>query len=80
MLEENFLQFVINDILSTKEYSLEGIAQYADISEEVIYDILTGSHKIPSLPLSRKIIELHKSVRQDLYSQIFKKITLGNVA
>jgi hypothetical protein len=74
MLEANFIKCIINDILLTEEYTLEGIACYTQTPEEVIYDIATGNNITPSLSLSRKIIEIHRSVRADLYKDIFKKI------
>ncbi len=75
MLEANFLRYVINDILLTEEYSLEGIAYYTQTSEDVICDVITGRNTEPSLPLSRKIINLHRSVRPHLYKEIMKKLS-----
>ncbi|HVX00513.1 MAG TPA: hypothetical protein VHA52_08780, partial [Candidatus Babeliaceae bacterium] len=75
MLEENFIRCVINDIISTEEYSLAGIAYYTQTPEDVIYDLASGRNICPSLPLSRKIINLHRSIRPCLYKNILKKIT-----
>ncbi len=74
MLEASFLRFLLNDILLTEEYSLEGIAYYTQIPEDVICDVMAGTNSAPSLPLSRKIIDLHRSVRPNLYREIIKKI------
>jgi hypothetical protein len=74
MLEDNFIRFVINDILLTEEYSLEGIAFYTDTPEDVIHDVVSGLNSAPSLPLSRKIINLHRTVKPNLYQEIMKKI------
>lgn len=74
MLEANFICYIIKDILSSEEYNLAGIAYYADTPEDVIYDIAIGKNISPSLSLSRKIIELHRSVRPELYQQIADKI------
>ncbi|MBA3661050.1 MAG: hypothetical protein H0W64_04960 [Gammaproteobacteria bacterium] len=74
MLDANFLRFVISDILLSGEYSLEGVAYYTQSPEEVICDVVSGTNIEPSLPLSRKIINLHKSVRPNLYQEIMKKI------
>jgi hypothetical protein len=73
MLDSNLIANVINDILLTGEYSLAGIALYTQIPEDVICDIATGKNQEPSLPLSRKIIELHRSVRPKLYQGIIQK-------
>lgn len=74
MLEECLIKFIINDILSTEEYSLAGIAYYTDSTEDVIYEIAIGNNTNPSLLLSRKIIELHRSVRPQLYNALIKKV------
>ncbi|HEX2548432.1 MAG TPA: hypothetical protein VHM20_01290, partial [Gammaproteobacteria bacterium] len=65
MLEANFIKYLIRDILSTEEYSLAGIANYARIPEDVIYDLFTGLNKNPSSSLWNKVIELHSTVRSD---------------
>ncbi|MEO8400841.1 MAG: hypothetical protein ABI597_03455 [Gammaproteobacteria bacterium] len=74
MLETEFIRCIINDILSTEEYNLSGIALYTDAPEDVIYDLASGSNTNPTLLLSRKIIELHRIVRPNLYQEIANKI------
>ena len=74
MLETNFIRSVISDILSTEEYSLSGIACYTDTPEEVIHEVMMGMNSNPSLRFSRKIIELHRSVRPAVYQAIMEKI------
>lgn len=74
MIEINFIRYITNDILSTEEYSVSGIAYYTNSPEDVIHEIIAGNNTNPSLTLSRKIIELHRSVRPSLYQQIIKKI------
>jgi hypothetical protein len=75
VMEENFVRCVINDILSTEEYTLDGIACYTQTPEEVVYELATGANTRPSAVLLRKIIELHRSVRRDLYDAMMKKIS-----
>ena len=79
MVEANFLHHIIKDILSTGEYSLEGIAYYIRIPKDVLYDLVTGFNINPSLMLYRKIIELHSTVRRDLYHTLIKKIMLDQI-
>lgn len=74
MIEANFIKHIINDILSTEEYTLSGIAYYTNTPEEILFDIVIGRNTNPSLSLSLKIIELHHSVRPSLYSDIVKKM------
>jgi hypothetical protein len=78
MLEANFIKYLIRDILSTEEYSLTGIANYARIPEDVIYDLFTGFNKNPSSSLWNKVIELHSTVRSDLYQKLIAKIMSNN--
>lgn len=74
MLEANFLIHVIQDILLTNEYSLTGIANSIRMPEETIYDLVAGLNKNPSSDLWVKIIELHSTVRRDLYRDLINKI------
>lgn len=74
MLETKFVRSIIQDILSTYQYNLQGIAHYTDTHEDIIQEVYTGQNQNPSSTLLRKIIELHRTVRHDLYFQITKKI------
>ena len=69
---------MINDILLSEEYTLPGIACYTQMPEDVVNDIATGLNTNPSVKFIRRIIELHRIVRRDLYAQIMKKITIEN--
>jgi hypothetical protein len=74
MIEANFISCIMNDILSTQEYNLPGIAYYTDTPEDVVYEVVAGRNTNPSLSLSRRVIELHVSVRPKLYRSIMSKI------
>jgi hypothetical protein len=76
MLERNFVSLVIKDILASGEYTLEGFAQYANIHEDVIHEVISGVNTNPSAMLFRRVIDLHRIVRSDLYDGIIKKITM----
>lgn len=71
-----FIQEVLRDILATKEYTLAGIAAYTHIPEDVLYDVAAGVNLNPTFESCRKILELHISVRRDLYDEIMRKIAL----
>ena len=75
MLEAKFIRLIIQTILSTDEYTLEGIANYTNTHEEVVHEIFCGQNPNPSAIFLRKLIELHRTVRRDLYQEITKKIT-----
>lgn len=74
MLEENFIRSIINDILATGDYTLKGIAYYTDTHEDIILDLASGLNNKPLAICLRKTIELHKTVRRELYEAIGKKI------
>jgi hypothetical protein len=75
MIEIEFIRCVIKDILSTEEYSLSGIAHYTNTPEDVVHEIIAGHHREPSFSFSRRVIELHRTVRPDVYQAIMNKIT-----
>lgn len=80
MLETNFACCILKDILSTEEYTLAGIANYADTHEDVLQEILTRSNTSPSATVLRRLIELHRSVRRDLYDGIIQKMIMEHLA
>lgn len=74
MLEKNLTSLIIQDILQTGEYTIQGIALYTNTHEDVINELASGLNVRPTIMPFRKIIELHKSVRRDLYESMRKKI------
>ena len=56
MLETIFIRLIIIDILSTGEYTLQGIACYTDTHEDVIAELASGLNTKPSAICLRKII------------------------
>ena len=51
-----------------------GRLRYSDTPEDVIQEVIDGRNIRPSAIFLWKIIELHRSVRRDLYDAIIKKI------
>lgn len=74
MLDSELVRLIIQDILLTEEYTIHGIAYYTDIHEDVIQELYTGQNSDPSAKVFRKIVELHRNVRKDLYLEITKKL------
>jgi hypothetical protein len=70
-------QFIVNDIVSTGEYTPQGIACYTGSFEEVVEEIQSGINTNPSGILLKRLIGLHCSVRRDLYDFIIRKIMVG---
>lgn len=74
MLEIEFMRLIINDILETEEYTLQGIATYTHLPEDILNELSYGINISPLSASLRKIIELHRSVRPELYKAIRKKL------
>lgn len=74
MLDADFTRLIIKDILLSEEYTLDGIACYANIHKDVIYDVVMGYNASPSVMFVKSMIALHRTVRPDLYQQISRKI------
>ncbi|EKD71612.1 MAG: hypothetical protein ACD_46C00144G0002 [uncultured bacterium] len=74
MMEANFLKFLVNDILSTNDYTLEGIANFIRMPIDAVLEVASGINNNPSLMLATKLIKLHINVRKDLYGELMKKI------
>lgn len=75
MIEMRFIRLLIEDILSTEEYDLTGIARYTDTHEDIIDQIFTGCITSPAVIFIQRVIELHRAVRPEIYDKIIKKIT-----
>lgn len=69
-----FMQEMVKDILSTKEYSLAGISTHTQIPEEILSDMVAGMNTNPTFEISRKIFEIHIGVRRELYNKLMQKI------
>jgi hypothetical protein len=79
IMNVNFARCIINDIISSEEYSLAGIAYYTQTPEDVIVEIVAGINPDPTASLLRKIVELHSSIRPELYREMIKKIVNENL-
>lgn len=76
MIELNFIRLLIQDILESEAYNLSGIACYTQTPEDAIQDLIIGPSDNPILMFPRKLIELHRLIRPNLYKNIIKKITI----
>lgn len=73
VMEVNFIRCLINDILNSEAYTLTGIACYTKTPEEVIQDLILSYKSSPVIAFARKLIELHKTVRPEIYQSIIRK-------
>lgn len=76
MLDLYVIQCLINDILKSESYTLSGIASYTETSLDLIQELLVSQQMSEMMAFPRKLIELHKSVRPELYQDILKKVLL----
>lgn len=74
-MEVRLVKSIINDILSTGEYNLQGIACYTGTHEDIVEDIFTGMNNSPTAVFFRRLVDLHRTVRRELYEMIMQKIT-----
>ena len=74
MLDKYLICLMIKDILATEEYTLEGIARYANIPEDYLKEIFTMQHLLPSAYILRKLMEIHRTLEPDFYQGIAKKL------
>ena len=74
MIDTHFIQLIINDILKTGEYSIDGIAYYMDFPKEVICEVAAGHNTNPSALFFQKSLALHCEVKRDFYQEIIKQI------
>ena len=74
MLTNHFVRLILSDILDTEEYNFIGIAHYTDTPIDIIQEVLDGRNTQPSATLLCRSLELHCTVRREIYSTIIKKI------
>ncbi|MBA3661089.1 MAG: hypothetical protein H0W64_05155 [Gammaproteobacteria bacterium] len=74
MLSHFHICLIINDILASTHYNLMGIAVYTNTPEEVITDIIIGCNTQPSAIFLQRIIDLHRTIRGELYQSIAARI------
>ena len=74
IMELQTIRCLIDDILKSKAYTISGISYYTQTPEEIIQDLLIGNKISSIIAFPRKLIELHKSIKPEIYQNIIKKI------
>jgi len=75
VVNKSVINLLLLDLIESEDYTIGGIAAYAQLPEEVVYDIAIGNNTNPTLAVSRKIIKLHMGARTGLYQRVMQKIT-----
>jgi len=73
-VDKKMIQFFIQSIVETEEYTLEGIANYTRIPFDVILDASCGNNTQLSITLWVKIVDLYLQVKPDVAQLLFNKL------
>ena len=73
-MDNKVMQFLIQSILDTEEYTLEGIAIYTHIPFDVIYDITCGINKQASITTWAKLVDLYLRTKPDILPMLINKL------
>lgn len=73
-MDSKVIQFLIQNILDTEEYTLEGIAYYTHIPFDVIYDIACGVNKQASITTWTKLLDLYLRVKPDMLTMLVNRL------
>lgn len=73
-VDSKIIQFLIQSIVDTKEYTLEGIARYTRIPFDVIFDAACGNNVELSVTLWVRVILLYIQIKPDVAQLLFDKL------
>ena|SRR3990167_2996846 len=73
-MDSKIMQFLIQDIVETGEYTLEGIALYTRIPFDVIYDAACGINNQFSITPWVRVIDLYMQVKPDITKILIDKL------
>jgi hypothetical protein len=73
-MDNKIIQFILQDILDTGDYTLEGIANSTHLPLDLLYDVLTGiNHQLSITPWA-KIIEIYLQVKPQVVHNLIDKL------
>lgn len=73
-MDSKMMQFLLQSIVETGEYTLEGIAHYTQISFDAIFDAACGINNQLSITSWVKIVELYLQVKPDVAKILRDKV------
>lgn len=74
IMDSTVVRFLIQSILETNEYTLEGIARYTRIPFDIIFEAACGIKNQVSIGTSVKIMNLFLQVKPDMMQHLVKKL------
>ncbi len=72
-VDNKIIQFLIEGIINSGEYTLEGIAHYTRIPFDVIFDAACGNAQLSITPWAR-VADLYMQVNPDVTQLLFNKL------
>jgi hypothetical protein len=73
-MDSKIIQFLIQGIIETGEYTLEGVAHYTRIPFDVIFDAACGNNNQLSITPWARIVDLYMQVKPDVTQLLFNKL------
>ncbi|OGT36243.1 MAG: hypothetical protein A3F11_06800 [Gammaproteobacteria bacterium RIFCSPHIGHO2_12_FULL_37_14] len=73
-MDSKIIQLLIQGIVETGEYTLEGIAFYTRIPFDVIYDAACGINNQFSITLWARVVDLYTQVKPDVAQVLIDKL------
>lgn len=73
-MDSKIIQFLIQGIVETGEYTLEGIALYTHIPFDVIYDAACGINNQFSITPWVRVVDLYMQVKPDITKILIDKL------
>ncbi len=73
-MDNKLIQFLINGIIKTGEYTLEGISYHTHIPFDIIFDAVCGINNQFSMTLWIKIINLYLEVNPDITNHLVDQL------
>ncbi|OGT38635.1 MAG: hypothetical protein A3F12_05855 [Gammaproteobacteria bacterium RIFCSPHIGHO2_12_FULL_38_14] len=73
-MDSQIIQFLIQDIVETGEYTVEGIANYTRIPFDIIYDAACGINNQFSITPWARVVDLYIQVKPDISRFLIDKL------
>lgn len=65
VMDNKIIEFLINEILKTEEYTLEGIAYHTRVPFDIIFDAACGNNSQLTITLWTRIVQMYAQVKPD---------------
>ena len=73
-MDSKIMQLIINGIIETGEYTLEGIAYHTRIPQDIIYDAATGINNQFSITPWARLVDLYLQVKPDIAQALINRL------